>query len=248
MAQSESENISANVNWGINKRMQNGTYVCRFHLLGYRRDKNTKAIYIALKEAEVVKKIFQMYLQGMSLDQIKKYLESNNILTVKRNTLWDKGVIKSMLTDEKYVGDIMFQKTYREDCISKRTKINRGEMDRYLVTDNRPAIIDRETFRLAKKELIKRSSKHRDSSNAITELGEYSAKYALSELLFCDICGGMFRRKTWTRKEVKKVYWRCLNHVENDDSACLKLRVIKNMFFTRRLAEEYQNASPKPEI
>ena len=227
MAQSESENISANVKWGINKRMQNGTYACRFTLLGYRRNKDTKEIYIVPEEAENVKKIFQMYLQGRSLDQIKRYLEENNILTVRGNPIWDKGVIKSMLTNEKYVGDIMFQKTYREDCISKRTKINRGEMDRYLVTDNHPAIIDRETFRMAKKEMVKRSSKRRTSSNAVTELGKYSGKYALSELLFCDICGSPFRRKTWTRKGVKRVYWRCLNHVENGDKVCPQSRGIE---------------------
>ncbi len=72
MAQSESENISANVKWGINKRMQNGAYVCRFTLLVYRRNKDTKEIYIVPEEAENVKKIFQMYLQGRSLDQIKR--------------------------------------------------------------------------------------------------------------------------------------------------------------------------------
>lgn len=220
MAQSESENISANVKWGINKRMQNGTYACRIHLLGYRRDKTTKEIYIVPEEAEIVKKIFQMYLQGMSLDQIKKYLESNGVKTINGKTVWDKSGIKAMLTNEKYVGDVIYQKTYREDCISKKIKINRGELDRYLVTDNHPAIIDRETFRLVKRELVKRSSKRRTSSNAITELGKYSAKYALSELLYCDVCGSPFRRKTWSRKGVKKVYWRCLNHMENGDSGC----------------------------
>ena len=110
--------------------VKDDTYACHFTLLGYRRNKDTKEIYIVPEEAETVKQIFQMYLQGRSLDQIKRYLEENNILTVRGNPVWDKGVIKSMLTNEKYVGDIMFQKTYREDCISKRTKINRGEMDR----------------------------------------------------------------------------------------------------------------------
>lgn len=220
MAQSESENISANVKWGINKRMQSGTYACRFNLLGYRRDKVTKEIRIIPEEAEVVKKIFQMYLHGMSLNQIKDYLESNNILTISGNSVWSKNGIKAMLTNEKYVGDVMYQKTYREDCISKKTRINRGELDRYLVTDNHPAIIDRETFRLVKKELVKRSSKRRSSANAITELGKYSGKYALSEILVCDICGSPYRRKTWTRNGVKKIYWRCLNHLENGNSAC----------------------------
>ena len=247
MAQSESENISANVKWGINKRMQNGTYACRFNLLGYRRDKVTREIQIVPEEAETVKKIFRMYLQGMSLDQIKAYLENNNILTVTGNTVWDKGVIRSMLTNEKYVGDVMFQKTYREDCISKKVRIKRGEMDRYLVTDNHPAIIDRDTFRLVKRELVRRSSKQRVSEKAITELGKYSAKYALSELLICDICGSPFRRKTWTRKGVKKIYWRCLNHIEKGDAGCPQSRSIEESILHEAICRGMTKCIPDPE-
>lgn len=77
-------------------------------------------------------------------------------------------------------------------------------MDRYLVTDNHPAIIDRDTFWMVKKELARRSSKQRVSENAVTKLGKYSGKYALSELLICDVCGSPYRRKTWTRNGVKK--------------------------------------------
>ena len=185
---------------GINKRMQNSTYNCQFNLLGYRRDNDTKEIYIVPKEAEIVKIIFQMYLQGKSLNQIKNYLETNDIKTINGKSVWDKSTIKGTLTNEKYVGDIIYQKTYREDCISKNTRINRGELDRYLVMDNHPAIIDREIFNLVKKEMVRRSSKRRFSDRTITELGKYSGKYALSELLFCDICGRPFRRKSWLRK------------------------------------------------
>ena len=151
MAQSESENISANVKWGINKRMQNGTYNCRFNLLGYRRDKETKGIYIVPVEAEIVRMIFLMYLQGKSLDQIKAYLESNEFKTINGKTVWDKSTVKGILINEKYVGDVIFQKTYREDCIRKKTRINRGELDRYLIMDNHPAIIDREMFNRVRK-------------------------------------------------------------------------------------------------
>lgn len=244
LAQSESENISANVKWGINKRMQNGTYACRIHLLGYRRDKTTKEIYIVPEEAEVVKKIFQMYLQGMSLDQIKNYLESNDIKTVNGRSVWDKSTIKGILTNEKYVGDIIYQKTYREDCISKKTKINRGEIDRYLVTDNHPAIIDREIFRLVKKELVRRSSKRRASSNAITELGKYSAKYALSELLNCGICGSPYRRKTSVKKGIKRAYWRCLNHVENGSDACPQAKGIEEELLHRVICRGLTRCMP----
>lgn len=245
LAQSESENISANVKWGINKRMQNGTYNCRFNLLGYRRDKETKEIYIVPEEAEVVKLIFQMYLQGKSLDQIKAYLESNEIKTINGKSVWDKSTIKGILINEKYVGDVIFQKTYREDCISKKSKINRGEVDRYLIMDNHPAIIDRETFNLVRKEMVRRSSKRRSSDRAITELGKYSGKYALSELLICDVCGGPFRRKTWSRKGIKKIYWRCLRHTEKGDNGCPQSRGVEETVLHNAICHGLTNCIPE---
>ncbi len=245
LAQSESENISANVKWGINKRMQNGTYNCRFNLLGYRRDKETKEIYIVPEEAEVVKMIFQMYLQGKSLGQIKAYLESNEIKTINGKSVWDKSTVKGILINEKYVGDVIFQKTYREDCISKKSKINRGEVDRYLIMDNHPAIIDRETFNLVRKEMVRRSSKRRSSDRAITELGKYSGKYALSELLICDICGGPFRRKTWSRKGIKKIYWRCLRHTESGDDGCPQARGIEETVLHNAICRGLTNCIPE---
>ena len=245
LAQSESENISANVKWGINKRMQNGTYNCRFNLLGYRRDKVTKEIYIVPEEAEVVKMIFQMYLQGKSFDQIKAYLESNEIKTINGRSVWDKSTIKGILINEKYVGDVIFQKTYREDCISKKSKINRGEVDRYLIMDNHPAIIDRETFNLVRKEMVRRSSKRRSSDRAFTELGKYSGKYALSELLTCDVCGGPFRRKTWSRKGIKKIYWRCLRHTEKGDNGCPQSRGIEETVLHNAICRGLTNCIPE---
>lgn len=71
-----------------------------------------------------------------------------------------------------------------------------------------------------KKELARRSSKQRVSENAVTKLGKYSGKYALSELLICDVCGSPYRRRTWTRNGVKKIYWRCLTHMEKGSDSC----------------------------
>ena len=79
MAQSESENISANVSWGIRKRMQNGTYACRFNMLGYRKDKEDTEPRIIPEEAQIVRNIFKMYDEGYSLDQLKAYLEDNGV-------------------------------------------------------------------------------------------------------------------------------------------------------------------------
>lgn len=189
LAQAESENISANIKWGIRKRMESGSYNCNFNLLGYRRDKLTKEIVIIPEEAEAVRKIYSLYIQGNTLEQIKEYLESRQIKTSRGKYEWSKAGIKAILTNEKYVGDILYQKSFHPNLISKKVIRNCGEMDRYMVSNNHPAIIDRETAWLAKKEMSKRSSKRRSSENCITEhwkiqrqirikLSCYSAEYA----------------------------------------------------------------------
>ena len=227
MAQSESENISSNVKWGITKRMQNGTYSCRFNFLGYRKDKGESEPRIIPEEAEIVRHIFKMYVEGGSIDQIKAYLECNHIKTVQGKDTWDKTVIRHMLQNEKYVGDVLYQKTFRTDCISKHTKINRGERTKYLVSNNHPAIIDRDTFKAVQSEMVRRSSKRKTSDFAITNLGKYSGKYALSELLVCGECGSLYKRKTWTKGEEKRVYWRCQNRIEHGSKYCKKSKGIE---------------------
>ena len=227
MAQSESENISSNVKWGITKRMQNGTYACRFNFLGYRKDKGDSEPRIIPEEAEIVRHIFKMYIEGASIDQIKQYLENNNIKTIQGKDVWKKSVIRHMLQNEKYVGDVLYQKTFRTDCISKQTKVNRGEKAKYLVSNNHPAIIDRETFKAVQVEMVRRSNKRKTSDFAITNLGKYSAKYCLSELLVCGECGSFYKRKTWTKGTEKRIYWRCQSRIEHGSKYCKKSKGIE---------------------
>lgn len=127
--------------------MKDGTYSVRFNLLGYRKTEDGE-IVIVPEEAEIVRKLFSMYLDGKSLDQLKSYLESNGIKTFTGKSEWAKNGIKLMLQNEKYVGDLLYQKTFRTDCISKKTIVNNGERTRYLVSNNHPAIIDREHLNL----------------------------------------------------------------------------------------------------
>ena len=221
IAQSESENISANVRWGIQQRMKNGTYAFRYNLLGYRKGDDGQPEIIP-DEAEVIRKIFNMYLDGNSTNQIKEYLESNRILTKTGKSEWDKKIIRDILQNEKYAGDLLMQKTYRTDCISKKTKKNNGELPKYLVSNNHPAIIDRDTFKLVQLERSRRSSKRKNSDKTVTELGKYSGKYALSELLICGECGSVYRRRISNCRGEKKVYWRCLNRIEHGKQYCKK--------------------------
>lgn len=241
IAQSESENISGNVKWGINKRMQNGTYACRFNLLGYRRDEYTKEPYIVPEEAEIVKKIFNMYLDGASVVQLKNYLESNHIKTLHGKDEWSTDTINKMLRNEKYVGDVIYQKTFRTDPISKHTIINRGQREKYLVSNNHQAIIDRDTFTLVQAEITRRSGKRRTSDKAVSELGKYSGKYALSEILVCGNCGSPYKRRTWTKPGSEaRIYWRCLNRIEHGKQYCLTSKGIEEKVLHQAICRALQ--------
>lgn len=121
LAQAESENISANVRWGIRQRMQSGTFKFRDNLLGYRKGEDGEP-EIVEKEAKYIRAIFNMYLDGKSLDQIKSYLEGEGVLTKTGKNVWNKCIIQAILTNERYCGDLLMQKTFTENCITKKSK------------------------------------------------------------------------------------------------------------------------------
>ncbi len=220
LAQAESENISANVRWGIQQRMKSGTFKFRYNILGYRKGTDGQP-EIVDSEAVTIRAIFRMYLDGSSLDQIKSYLENGNVLTKQGKTEWSKAIIHSILTNERYCGDMLMQKTFTENCITKKVKRNRGEMAKFLIPNNHPAIVDKDTFKLVQTEISRRNSKRKTSADTITEQGKYSGKFALSELLFCGECGSPYRRRTWKMKDgsTKKV-WRCLSRVDHGTEYC----------------------------
>lgn len=219
MAQAESENISANVRWGIQQRMKSGTFAFRYNILGYRKggDGNPE---IVPAEAEIVKEIYSLFLDGNSIDQIKEYLESQKVKTLKGKVVWEKHTIRNILTNERYTGDMLLQKTFTENPISKKVKKNRGEMAKYLVVNNHPAIIDKDTYKLVQMEMAKRSNKRVTSDLSITGRGKYSGKFALTDLLICGECGSPYRRRTWARNGKSKKVWRCLSRLEHGTEFC----------------------------
>ncbi len=220
MAQSESENISANVKWGIQQRMKNGTYSFNYRTYGYRKGEDGEP-EIVPEEAEIVKRIFNLYLDGYSVDKIASYLNENEVKS-KTGTEWKKATVQGILTNEKYVGDLLMQKTFSTDCINKKTKKNNGELPKYLISNNHKPIIDRETFKMAQVEKAKRGAKRKKSDMAITENGKYSSKFALTELLICGECGSSYRRRLKYYNGNKMVYWRCINRIENGKKYCKK--------------------------
>ena len=221
-AQAESESISKNVSWGTQKAFQAGKVRYNFkYLLGYKKGKDGKPEIIP-KEAEIIKRIFNMYLDGMSLVDIAKRLETDNVPTKFGKTNWNRASILSILKNEKYVGDVLLQKTYTIDCISHKAVKNNGERPKYLVSNAHIPIIDRETYNLVQQELARRSSKRKKSDKTKTEQGKYSSKYALTEIMVCDECGSAYRRVTWNVHGKKRVVWRCISRLDHGNRYCKK--------------------------
>ena len=221
IAQSESENISANVKWGKAQRAKQGNVPFQYkHFLGYTKNADGE-IEIVPEEAEIIREIYEQYLSGESLYGIKCYLEAKEIPTPAGCSVWRQETIRSILTNEKYKGDAIINKTYVSDCISKRVKANNGERNKYYIENNHPAIIDAGTFARVQEEIARRSGKPKVKQKGTkTELSRYSSKYALSELLICGECRTPYRRCTWTAKGKRKIVWRCINRLDYGKKYC----------------------------
>ncbi len=218
-AQAESESISKNVSWGVEKAFRDGKVRYSYNnLYGYRKGADGKPEIIP-EEAEVVKLIYKMYLDGSTLRQIAKHLTDMRI--PKRECAeWNLNAVRSILSNEKYVGDALLQKTYTADCITHKKVKNNGERAKYLVTDAHEAIVDRDTYNLVQQELTRRSSLRKKSDKCITAQGKYSGKYALTEIMVCSECGSAYRRQTWNVHGRKCPVWRCVSRFDNGTRYC----------------------------
>ena len=164
-AQAESESMSGNVKWGHRKNFKDGKVYYHYNnFLGYREGEDGNP-EIAPEEAEIVKRIFSRYLQGQSVAKIIAELEADGIKTVRGNNKWNDGVIRNMLTNEKYMGDALLQKTFVSDIFTRRSEKNLGQLPKYYVHECHPAIIDRETFYQVQEEMARRSSLPQKSIN-----------------------------------------------------------------------------------
>ncbi len=221
IAQSESENISANVRFGKAQSAKEGKVPFHYsRFLGYRKGADGKP-EIDPEQAEIVRRIYTSFLSGDSLKTIASSLNADHIRTPSGKGSWLSSTIRSILTNEKYKGDAILNKTYVTDCISKKVKVNNGERPKYYVENNHPAIIDSVTFGRVQEEIARRSSKQKvKHMGTKTQQGKYSSKYALTELLICGECHTPYRRCTWNVRGKKKVVWRCINRLDYGTKYC----------------------------
>ena len=219
-AQSESESLSGNVKWGHRKNFRDGkVYYNYSSFLGYRKGAD-ELPEVDPDEAAIVRRVFARYLMGQSIHQIARDLMTDGIKTAQSRAKWNDSVIQNMLRNEKYIGDALLQKTYIADIFTRQARKNNGELPMYYVENCHPAIIDRETYQKVQEEIARRSSLRKTAARAKTELGKFSGKYVLTELLVCGECGSPYRRVIWTQKGVKRVVWRCGNRLDYGKRIC----------------------------
>ena len=192
LAQEESRSISENVKWATRKRFAEGkASVAYSRFLGY--DKDFK---INEAEAATVRKIFGWFLQGHSYIGISRMLNDGNYPTASGKGKWNDSTVKRILTNEKYKGDALLQKTYSVDFLTKKSVINTGEVQQYYVTEHHDPIIDPEVFDRVQVEIANRTQRTRG--------------YAFSGKLICGECGERYTHKTWhSTDKYKKTIWQC---------------------------------------
>lgn len=220
-AQAESESMGANIRWGMREAMRQGKANIRYdNLYGYEKGEDGKPKIIP-EQAEVVRRIYESYLAGQSLRMIRDALEQDGIPNIKGVVSWHPAVLQSILANEKYCGDVLRQKTYTEDTISKRVRKNTGQLPMYLIQNHHEGIISREMFNAVQAELARRNAgKAPSQKQAPTGRAKYSAKYALSDRLICGECGSLHRRCVWTHHGQRRVVWRCVSRIDYGSRYC----------------------------
>lgn len=214
-AQEESRSVSENCKWRVRKNYQEGKPANHIRIYGY--DYNNGALTIIPEEAEVVRMIFSDYLGGMGKNAIMKKLVRFGIPT-KCGGRWNESTVQSILTNEKFIGDLCLQKKFVADHISKRSVCNTGQLPKYYIDDNHDAIIDRATFEAVRAEMARRATKTGTSAARISS--EFSG------IIHCDRCGAHFRRKINNiGTKYEKVNWACATFTQRGKHECPAKRI-----------------------
>ena len=151
------------------------------------------------------------------MDRIKKGLEADGILTVTGKKKWYTSTIRGMLSNEKYMGDALLQKTYTVDFLTKKRVDNNGIVPQYYIENNHEAIIPREIFMQVQEELARRSRGHVGTSG---KKRNFSSNHVFAQIVFCDHCGEIFRRVHWNNRGKKSIVWRCVSRLESTGLVC----------------------------
>lgn len=205
LAQEESRSISENVTWGQRKRFADGKVSLPYkRFLGYEKGEG-EVPKIVEDQAKIVRLIYKLFLEGGTPTSIAKQLTSQGIPTPSGKHKWQNTTVESILTNEKYKGDAILQKSYTVDFLTKKVKVNEGEVPQYYVENSHPAIVSPEVFDLVQQEVKRRKT-----------IGYTSNATCFSNKILCGDCGGFYGSKVWhSTSKYRRTIWQCNRKFKN---------------------------------
>lgn len=230
LAQEESRSISENVTWGQRKRFSDGKVSLPYkHFLGYERGENKGDPPVVNEEqAKLVRRIYHLFMSGKTTGGIARILTAENIPTPSGKKIWQPTTIESILKNEKYKGAARLQKKFTVDFLSKKMKINEGEVPQYYIENSHEAILDPMEWDAVQDEFKRRKAIGR----------AYSGKSVLGAKIVCGDCGGFYGSKTWhSTDKYKTVIWQCNRKFKNN--TCCKTPHITEDEINKRFLKVY---------
>ena len=207
LAQKQSESISGNVKWGVQKRIQDKTFATCKEPYGYRLV--DRRLCIVESEAIIVRMIYEKYLAGISMEFIRDQLNIANIpfRENERQRRWTRKAISYILSNEKYIGDSLWQKTYSGDTFPHTQCKNKGEKAKYYVEGTHSAIVEKSIWNaVAELRMQRASEKHPET---------YCTPVPFRQKIICGCCNSLFR----LRQNKGITYWSCRQH-DTDRTIC----------------------------
>ena len=226
---------SQHVKRGLKMKMTRGEMVGSSRCLGYDYDPVTKTVSVIGEEARVVRYIYEQYVAGVGSTTIAKDLNARGLRTIRGN-LYGSSTIIGIIENEKYIGDVKLQKTFKPSPLNKKRLQNTGQETSYYISDHHEPIIDRETFYKAQK--IREIRDRGRKMGPDEQRSSYSRQYTFSSMLSCGFCGAILSRRSWhgeLEPKYRKTIWQCVRYSREGKAHCpdckgIEERVIENAF------------------
>ena len=237
LAQEESRSISENVRWGKQKSMRDGKVSLAYsRFLGYKKGADGRP-EIVEEEAAIIRKIYDLFLSGKTINEIAAILTSMGVLTPAGRTKWSVSTVRSILSNEKYKGEALLQKTFTVDYLTKEVRKNNGEVPSVRVRNSHDPIIEPEVFDRVQS-MLATSAKRR---------AKVRTRHPFAGKLICGDCGSFYGHKVWRLRSTGERYdvWYC-NHKYDGDKACESPRLrdeeVKEAF--EKMLQKYGDSNP----
>ena len=207
LAQDESRSISENCSWGIRALFRQGQlHLNANRFLGYDKGEDGKLV-VNKEQGAIVHRIYTEFMNGINPDVIAKRLCDEGVPGVMGKPAWTVGTIKSILTNEKHMGDALLQKYYTVDFLMGKTIRNDGVLEQTYIKGDHEPIIDKTTWEAVQQELKRR--KEYMAQHKLRTMGRYTDEYPFTHRVVCGICDKIFSRRTWYRMNKEIKVWQC---------------------------------------